>query len=159
MSSPMSPPMSWWRSPPGGPSRRQTRPDSPQSGNRSPLNKQDMLTEVGGMMESGADPATMTLGEMLSANGLDVNGPALTQISKFTDGILAGSDPMSQVDAIAGGENARMKPPGMPGGAPGGPGMPSPLGPGAPPPTGAPPPSGPGGGAPLPPAISQVLGE
>ena len=40
------------------------------------------------MMESGADPATMTLGEMLSANGLDVNGPALPQISKFTDGIL-----------------------------------------------------------------------
>ena len=68
MSSPMSPPMPGSAGPPRGGSAPSGAPDpmSAIAGNRSPLNKQDMLTEVGGMMESGVDPSTMTLGEMLS---------------------------------------------------------------------------------------------
>ena len=120
------------------------------AGNRSPLNREDMLTMAGDLHERGADENT-TLGEFLEMMGLDLNAPAFSQLDQFTEGLLSGSDPTTQLDAIANGENARPNPGGlMTSREPGSP----PLDPSTPPPLAA---MLGGGGAPPPPQPAPML--
>ena len=115
-------------------------------GNRNPLNKGDALATAGRLKEQGVD-ANTPLSQVMEALGFDLSAPGLPQLQQRMEGMMAGSDPITQTEAIGGGLNPVANPGGLsgefsgPGAAPPGPG------PGGPPPMGGAPPMG--GGNPL----------
>ena len=86
-------------------------------GNRSVLNKGDFMTMQGQMLEAGINENS-TVREVLGTRGIDVDGPFWPQIQQFTDAMLGGADPLSQMDAIGAGENPMPSVPPAPGSAP-----------------------------------------
>lgn len=93
----------------GGAAGGQADPADVVESNRSFLNPTDGITMMGRLQGSGVNQDT-TLAEFLTEMGLDLQGPALPQLIRFTEAQLGNQTALGKVQNIAEGNNVQ---PGM----------------------------------------------